>query len=73
MGIIFTAETSQISYQPSATSLFGNHFNLLVDHLTCEAVDRYVHPKPLLAVHDEAIPETCSVWRIATALSNYIN
>jgi hypothetical protein len=53
--------------------LFVYDLDLLVEHPAGEAVDRYVHPIPLFAIHDKAIREIRSIRWVPAALSDYIN
>jgi hypothetical protein len=47
---------------------FVHHFNLPIDHLTSEPVDRHVHPITLLVFNDEVILWTCCVWFVVPSL-----
>src|SRR5438309_10622668 len=51
------------------------HFDLLLDHLTGESVDRDVNPVALFPFDDEVrqICGSCCRWRIPPALRDYIN
>jgi hypothetical protein len=54
-------------------NLFVYNFDPLVDYLSGKPVDRDVHPVTLLALDNKAIPEACSIRRVAPALRDHIN
>ena len=65
--------TEMSSFRTAARELlFVYDFDLLVDYLAGEAIDRDVHPVMLLAFNEEAC-KTRSIGRIAAALRDHID
>lgn len=58
---------------PVNAALFGNSFQLLIDHLTGKAVNRNVKPVPLLSFDDELLREIRGSRRVPSRLGDQVN
>src|SRR5262249_31060182 len=55
------------------SGLLVHYFDLLIDRLTGETINRHVHPVTLLAIYDETICQACSIRRKAATLRDHID
>ena len=62
----------RITQLSTGLQLFVYDLDLLIDHLPGKPINGYVHPIVLLAF-DEKARKSRSSWRIASALSYYID